>query len=121
MTTAPASPTTRRRRGRTASGVVAAVLTVALGGTGCAALTGDTGSDELQQFLSALEAGDVAGAAAMTTDPAAAEETLAANIESMGFTPTLTIDTPEGDRRPDKDPVPVEITWGHGRRRRRRG
>ena len=77
MTTAPAFRTTRRRRGRTASGVVAAVLTVALGGTGCAALTGDTGSDELQQFLSALEAGDVAGAAAMTTDPAAAEETLA--------------------------------------------
>ena len=114
MTTAPAFRTTRRRRGRTASGVVAAVLTVALGGTGCAALTGDTGSDELQQFLSALEAGDVAGAAAMTTDPAAAEETLAANIESMGFTPTLTIDTPEGDRRPDKDPVPVEITWDMG-------
>ncbi|WP_236885309.1 penicillin-binding transpeptidase domain-containing protein [Dietzia massiliensis] len=101
-------------RTRRPAGLVAAALAVVMVGSGCAALTGDTGSDELQQFLSALEAGDVAGAAAMTTDPAAAEETLAANIESMGFTPTLSIDTPEGDRRPDKDPVPVEITWDMG-------
>lgn len=90
------------------------MLAVVVTGSGCAALTGDTGSDELQQFLSALEAGDIAGAAALTTDPDAAQETLEANIRSMGFTPTLDADTPDGDRRPDRDPVPVEITWDMG-------
>ena len=108
------APGPRRPHRRPAAGLAAAILAVALAGSGCAALTGDTGSDELQQFLSALEAGDVAGAAALTTDPVAAQESLSANIESMGFTPALSIDTPEGDRRPDKDPVPVEITWDMG-------
>ena len=107
-------PLTDRPRVRRASGLAAATLAVTLVGSGCAALTGDTGSDELQQFLTALESGDLAGAAALTTDPAAAEETLAANVQSMGFTPTLSVETPEGDRRPDRDPVPVEITWNMG-------
>ena len=93
---------------------MAAALAIVVAGSGCAALTGETGSDELQQFLTALEAGDAAGAAALTTDPAAAEETLAANIRSMGFTPTLSAGTPDGDRRPDRDPVTVEITWDMG-------
>lgn len=103
----------RRIRSR-ATGLVAVALSAALAGTGCAALTGDTGSDELQRFLTTLESGDIAGAAALTTDPAAAQETLEANIRSMGFAPTLSAETPEGDRRPDRDPVPVEITWDMG-------
>src|SRR5699024_9833430 len=45
------------------------------------------------------------------TDPDAARESLESNIAAMGFCPTLSSDTPEGDRRPDKHPVPVEITW----------
>ena len=93
---------------------MAAALAVVVVGSGCAALTGDTGADELQQFLSALEAGDIAGAAALTTDPTAATDTLEANIRSMGFAPTLSTGTPDGDRRPDRDPVPVEITWDMG-------
>lgn len=108
------NPSRAHRRLRPAAGLVAATLAVVLAGSGCAALTGDTGSNELQQFLAALEVGDLAGAAALTTDPAAAEETLTANVESMGFTPTLSTDTPDGDRRPDRDPVPVEITWDMG-------
>ncbi|MCT1514470.1 penicillin-binding transpeptidase domain-containing protein [Dietzia cercidiphylli] len=107
-------PSSARRRPRPVAGFVAAALTVALTGTGCAALTGDTGTDELQQFLSALSSGDLAGAAALTTDPAAAQETLEANVLAMGFTPTLSAGTPDGDRRPDRDPVTVEITWDMG-------
>ncbi|AVZ40626.1 penicillin-binding protein [Dietzia sp. JS16-p6b] len=103
-----------RRLPRPAIGIAAAALAAALTGTGCAALTGDTGSDELQQFLSALSSGDLGGAAALTTDPAAAQETLEANVLAMGFTPTLSARTPDGDRRPDRDPVPVEITWDMG-------
>ena len=75
--------------------------------------TGDTGSDELQEFLSTLERGDLAAAAALTTDPAAAEEALTASIAGLGY-PTLTTDTPDGDRRPDQDPVAVEFTWDLG-------
>ncbi len=101
-------------RNRPAAVLVAAALAVVLTGSGCAALTGETGSDELQQFLTALEGGDLAGAAALTTDPAAAEEVLTANVRSMGYTPTLSAETPDGDRRPDRDPVPVEITWDMG-------
>ncbi|MFN7243229.1 MAG: penicillin-binding protein, partial [Dietzia cercidiphylli] len=107
-------PSSARRRPRPVAGLVAAALTVALTGTGCAELTGDTGTDELQQFLSALSSGDLAGAAALTTDPAAAQETLEANVLAMGFTPTLSAGTPDGDRRPDRDPVTVEITWDMG-------
>lgn len=103
-----------RPRARPAAGLVAAGLAVVLAGSGCAALTGDTGSAELQQFLTALEVGDLAGAAALTTDPAAAEQVLAANVRSMGGTPTLSAETPDGDRRPDRDPVPLEITWDMG-------
>ena len=54
-------------------------------GSGCAALTGDTGADELQEFLSVLERGDLAGAAALTTDPVAAEEALTASVAGMGY------------------------------------
>src|SRR5690606_13819299 len=47
------------------------------------------------------------------TDPAAAEEALTASIAGLGY-PTLTTDTPDGDRRPDQDPVAVEFTWDLG-------
>lgn len=109
------SPTARRprRRHRTATGLAAAALAVTLAGTGCATLTGDTGSDELEQFLSALESGDLAGAAALTTDPEAAQESLNTSITGLGF-PTLSYDTPDGDRRPDREPVAVEFTWDFG-------
>ena len=106
-----ATPFRTRRSRSGARGLVAVALAVSLAGTGCAALTGDTGSDELQQFLTTRESGDLAAAAEMTTDPDAARESLESNITAMGFSPTLSTDTPEGDRRPDKDPVPVEITW----------
>lgn len=105
------SPTRRARR--SATGLVATALAVSLAGTGCAALTGDTGSDELEQFLSALESGDLPGAAALTTDPEAAQESLNTSITGLGF-PTLSFDTPDGDRRPDRDPVAVEFTWDFG-------
>ena len=95
------------------TGLLAAGLVVVMTGSGCAALTGDTGSDELQEFLSTLERGDLAAAAALTTDPAAAEEALTASIAGLGY-PTLTTDTPDGDRRPDQDPVAVEFTWDLG-------
>src|SRR5690606_38479268 len=61
---------TSRRRNRRAGGLVAAALAVVVVGSGCAALTGDTGADEADQFLAALTRGDVAGAAALPTDPA---------------------------------------------------
>lgn len=96
-----------------ATGLAAAALAVVLTGSGCAALTGDTGSDELQQFLTTLETGDIAGAAALTTDPAAAEEALTRIIPSV-TRPALSADTPDGDRRPDSDPVKVEYTWDFG-------
>ncbi|HJC60049.1 MAG TPA: penicillin-binding protein, partial [Candidatus Dietzia intestinigallinarum] len=102
-----------RRRNRPVTGLLAAGLVVVMTGSGCAALTGDTGSDELQEFLSTLERGDLAAAAALTTDPAAAEEALTASIAGLGY-PTLTTDTPDGDRRPDQDPVAVEFTWDLG-------
>ena len=102
-----------RRRKRPSVGIAAVALAVVVTGSGCAALTGDTGSDELQQFLSALEDGDLAGAAALTTDPAAAERALTASIDQMPR-PTLSADTPDGDRRPDSDPVTVAITWDFG-------
>ena len=95
------------------TGLLAAGLVVVMVGSGCAALTGDTGSDELQEFLSTLEHGDLAGAAALTTDPAAAEEALTASIAGLGY-PKLATDTPDGDRRPDQDPVAVEFTWDLG-------
>lgn len=108
------NPTRPRRRSRSAAtGLAAAALSVALAGTGCAALTGDTGSDELGQFLSALSSGDVPGAAALTTDPAAAEQALTAALDGMGR-PTVAARTAGSDRRPDRDPVPLEIDWNRG-------
>ena len=109
---APARPRSNRGR-RSAAGFAAAALAVVMVGSGCAALTGDTGSDELQEFLSTLERGDLAAAAALTTDPAAAEEALTASVAGLGY-PTLATDTPDGDRRPDQDPVAVQFTWDLG-------
>lgn len=103
----------RRRIRSGATGLAAAALAVALAGTGCAALTGDTGSDELQEFLTVLERGDIAGAAALTTDPAAAEGALTEIIPSI-TRPTLAAETPDGDRRPDSEPVKIEFTWDFG-------
>ena len=100
-----------RARLRPATGLAAAGLVVVMLGSGCAALTGDTGSDELGQFLSALETGDLAGAAALTTDPAAAEESLTASVAGLGY-PALSTSA-DGDR-PDQEPVPVEFTWNLG-------
>ena len=112
MTLSTARPHTRHRT-RPAAGLAAAALAVVMAGSGCAALTGDTGADELQEFLSVLERGDLAGAAALTTDPVAAEEALTASVAGMGY-PALSADTPDGDRRPDRDPVAVEFTWDLG-------
>jgi len=92
---------------------VAAALAVVLVGSGCAALTGDTGADEVDQFLAALNRGDVTGAAALTTDPAAAGETIIASVEGMGL-PAISATTTGDDGRPDRDPVTVEITWDMG-------
>lgn len=104
----------RPRRIRSgATGLVAATLAVALAGSGCAALTGDTGSDELQRFLTTLETGNIAEAAALTTDPVVAEESLTRIIPSAPR-PALSADTPDGDRRPDSEPVKVEYTWDFG-------
>lgn len=102
-----------RPRHRSGAGLVAAALAVVVASSGCAALTGDTGADELGQFLSTLESGDLTGAAALTTDPAAAEEALTASVAGLGY-PALSTDTPDGDSRPDKDPVTVEYTWDLG-------
>lgn len=99
----------RRGRRRTA-GLVAAALVVVVAGTGCAALTGDTGADELRDFREALAGGDVTRAAALTTAPEAAQEALTASLAGMGY-PVLASSTPDGDRRPDRDPVTVEYTW----------
>src|SRR5690606_38080014 len=104
---------TSRRRNRRAGGLVAAALAVVVVGSGCAALTGDTGADEVDQFLAALTRGDVAAAAALTTDPAAAEETIIASVEGMGL-PGSSAATTGDDGRPDRDPVTVEITWDMG-------
>lgn len=109
---APARPRAPRGR-RPAAGFAAAALAVVMVGAGCAALTGDTGSDELQEFLSTLERGDLAAAAALTTDPATAEQALTASVAGLGY-PTLTTDTPDGDRRPDQEPVAVQFTWDLG-------
>ncbi|KAA0918577.1 penicillin-binding transpeptidase domain-containing protein [Dietzia sp. ANT_WB102] len=98
----------RRRPGR-AGGLVAAALAVVVGVAGCAALSGDTGADEMDQFLSALEAGDVAGAAELTSDPVVAQASLTASVEGMGW-PAISA-TATGEGRPDRDPVAVEITW----------
>ncbi|WP_404850651.1 penicillin-binding transpeptidase domain-containing protein [Dietzia kunjamensis] len=106
-------PGATRRPDRRAGGLVAAALAVVLVGSGCAALTGDTGADEVDQFLAALNRGDVTGAAALTTDPAAAEETIIASVEGMGL-PAISATTTGDDGRPDRDPVTVEITWDMG-------
>lgn len=92
---------------------MAAALAVVLVGSGCAALTGDTGADEVDQFLTALDRGDVTGAAELTTDPAAAEKTITASVEGMGM-PAISATTTGDDGRPDRDPVTVEITWDMG-------
>ena len=89
---------------------MAATLAVVMVGSGCAALTGDTGTDELRAFLDAVTSGDIEQAAAATTDPTAAEQALTASIAGMGY-PAVTATTPDGDRRPDSDPVAVEFTW----------
>lgn len=112
MTPSPARPHTPHRR-RSAVGLAAAALAVALAGSGCAALFGDTGADELEQFLTALETGDHAAAAALTTDPAGAEEALALIIPSEPR-PSVSAETPEGDDRPDSEPVAIEYTWDFG-------
>lgn len=112
-TTAATRPETRPARGRrrTAAGLVSAALVVVITGSGCAALTGDTGADEMDRFLTALSSGDVAAAAALTTDPGAAERDLTANLEGLGM-PTVSAATTGEDDRPDREPVTVEITWG---------
>ena len=104
---------TSRRRLRPVGRIVAATLAVTLVGSGCAALTGDTGADELDQFLDALSRGNVPAAAELTTDPEAAQEALSASVTGMGF-PTLSATTTGEDRRPDRGPVAVEITWDMG-------
>ncbi|MDX2356419.1 penicillin-binding transpeptidase domain-containing protein [Dietzia sp. PP-33] len=103
-------PSRTHRRYRPAAGLVAATLAVALAGGGCAALTGDTGADELQQFVDEIARGNIEGAAALTTDPAAAQELIDANRGTLGGS-ISTASTTGSDRRPDKDPVPLEITW----------
>lgn len=108
------TPTRPRRRNRSAAtGLTAAALAVTLVGTGCAALTGDTGADELRGFLDELSRGNLPAAAALTTDPAAAEADLLASVDGMGR-PTVSAATSGSDRRPDRDPVGVEITWDKG-------
>ncbi|HHX86459.1 MAG TPA: penicillin-binding protein [Actinomycetales bacterium] len=100
----------RRHRTRSATtGLTAAALAVALVGTGCAAITGDTGSDELQQFIDELSRGNLTAAAALTTDPETAEARLTETIPAFGTIGSAA--TTGSDRRPDKDPVPLEITW----------
>ncbi|MDV7999784.1 penicillin-binding transpeptidase domain-containing protein [Rhodococcus sp. IEGM 1408] len=103
-------PDSARRRFLPTAGLLAAAVTVALAGNGCAALTGDTGADELQQFVDEMARGDIAGAAALTTDPAAAEEQINANRTTLAGS-ISTASTTGSDRRPDKDPVPLEIRW----------
>ncbi|AWH96745.1 penicillin-binding transpeptidase domain-containing protein [Dietzia psychralcaliphila] len=105
-------PSSARRRFGPATGLVATALTVALTGAGCAALTGDTGADELDHFLDELSRGNLPAAVELTTNPAAAEEQLVASMEGMGM-PTISATTAGGDR-PDRDPVAVEITWDMG-------
>lgn len=102
-----------RPSSRPATGLVALALAVTVAGSGCAALFGDTGADELGRFLDALSAGDVAAAAALTTEPEAAEQSLSASLDGMGR-PAISAETTGDDGRPDRDPVPVEITWELG-------
>ncbi len=94
-------------------GLAAAGLVVVMVGSGCAALTGDTGADELDGFLTALSSGNVEAAAAATTDPDAAARTLTASVEGMGW-PTISAGTSGDADRPDREPVPVEIRWDMG-------
>ena len=103
---------TRPTAGPTA-GLVAAALAVVLAGSGCAALTGDTGAGELDRFLDELSRGNLPAAAELTTDPDAARAEISTSVTGMGF-PTISATTTGDDRRPDRDPVPVEITWDMG-------
>ena len=102
----------RRREPRRPAGLAAA-LVVVMAASGCAALTGDTGADELDRFLDALSRSDVESAAALTTDPVAAQESITASIEGMAW-PTISAATTGNNDRPDRDPVAVEITWDLG-------
>ncbi len=97
----------RRRHSRS---LAAGAVVIALVGTGCATLTGDTGADELGQFLDALSAEDLAGAAELTSDPDSATNDLTSNNNGMQQ-PDITATTAGGDSRPDRDPVALEITW----------
>ncbi|MFN7244890.1 MAG: penicillin-binding protein, partial [Dietzia cercidiphylli] len=105
-------PSSVRRRFGPATGLVATALTVALTGAGCAALTGDTGADELDRFLDELSRGNLPAAVELTTNPEAAQESVSASITGMGM-PTISATT-TGGNRPDRDPVAVEITWDMG-------
>ncbi|MGX6509176.1 penicillin-binding transpeptidase domain-containing protein [Rhodococcus sp. SJ-2] len=92
---------------RTVTLVTAASLT--LGAVGCA--TGPDQPDTVaQEFATALDTGDSASAAALTTDPAVAEEMISGLFEGLGNDdPTVTVaGTGEGDT------FELDVSWNFG-------
>lgn len=97
---------------RTGLSATAAALVVGLALGGCSLISPDDGKKQLDSFAEALSGEDAAAAAALTTDPAAAQAAIEKSLDGLA----------EGDQRPDVQvsaedgkpsdgPVTLDYTW----------
>lgn len=97
-------------RGAVAAGLAVALITV----TASCGLFTDERQETLEAFADALAAGDLAGAAQLTTDPDAASTALQASIDGMGGAArTVSVSAGEGQ----DSPAQLITSWDLGEQR----
>ena len=90
--------------------VTASVLAVT---AGCGLFGGGGPEETVETFLAAWSGGDLAGAAALTDDPAQAAELLTATRDALSPL-TLTADAAQVRTATDRASASVDVTWGLG-------